>query len=215
MTGTSSIARLNVGGKKFDVQKDTLIKGSSFFAAMFNGNMKPGETLHHRNFIDRSGNLFEDVVDYLRNLDQWDVPADPTVLLGLIREAEYFGLDGMIHKIKQRVPPYHHAFEVYFEMYHKWTCGSGYSEATPDAVRKVIDQVIKEPRDSKKSHIMIKTDPYSNLINQILATTNRNYDMKKIVGPTKDGYHLTMIFTERYDAPIYTALRERLYSSKN
>lgn len=62
MTETSSIVCLNVGGEKYDVQKDTLIKGSSFFAAMFNGNIKPAETLRRRLFIDRDGKLFSYVL---------------------------------------------------------------------------------------------------------------------------------------------------------
>lgn len=39
----SSIVRLNVGGTVFITQTDTLVKRSAYFAAMFNGKMRPGD----------------------------------------------------------------------------------------------------------------------------------------------------------------------------
>lgn len=38
-------------------------------------------------FVDRSGETFKYVLDYLRNLDQWEAPKNPDLLLSLLGEA--------------------------------------------------------------------------------------------------------------------------------
>lgn len=100
----NEIEYLNVGGVNYATRRSTLCVKGSFFEALYSGKMKSGETINDALFIDRDGNLFADVLNYLRNLDEWTPPHDPRRLLDLINEAKFYCLDGMLNAIKKTIP---------------------------------------------------------------------------------------------------------------
>lgn len=121
----TSLIRLNVGGSLFITTKETLCLKDSLFEKMFNGNMKPGHTLHDTQgneviFIDRSGALFEYILQYLREPESWELPSDMGVIKNIRTEALYYGLDDLIKSIDQamkcEIPEV--KLPVEFEVFH-------------------------------------------------------------------------------------------------
>lgn len=215
----SSIAKLNVGGTVFLVRKDTLIIGSSFFTVMFGGNMNPGETVDGAIFIDRSGKLFEYVLNYLRNLEGWEAPEDPAILNDLLLEAQFFGLDGMIEKIKQRVPPHQKAFEIYMELVGDGVISAGYSKNTPTHIRSYIDEnenELSKPRNMEAPWCLVPFKRrYFGLIGSLttLAGLHHHVTTNIFSTSTPGQNHMNIVCTDRYNTPLYRALRHKLYPS--
>lgn len=51
-------------------------------------------------FIDRDGQIFGHILNYLRDGDQWTLPLDDSIRNGLVREAEFYKLDGLAQLVK-------------------------------------------------------------------------------------------------------------------
>ncbi|CAI0432762.1 unnamed protein product [Linum tenue] len=97
---SSSIVRLNIGGKKFSTTVDTLTNREphSMLAAMFSGR----HTLYQDSdsgqvFVDRDGKHFRHVLNWMRD---GVVPTlSDAEYLELMREAEYYQLLGLVEGI--------------------------------------------------------------------------------------------------------------------
>ncbi|KAI9282596.1 BTB/POZ protein [Sporodiniella umbellata] len=88
-----SAVKLNIGGKSFATQKQTLIK-SSFFKNMFESECKNSlKTEQGEWIVDRNGTLFEHILDFLRigNLS-WIDGRDLVMMKGLMAEADFYGI---------------------------------------------------------------------------------------------------------------------------
>ena len=72
--GVEKIIKLNIGGKRYETSKDTLLffKGT-VLEKMINGSI-PILRVKDRIFIDRNGKIFEYILDYLRNPNEWSPP---------------------------------------------------------------------------------------------------------------------------------------------
>lgn len=73
---TQSVISLNVGGKNFDTYRATLTQfPDSMLAALMN---RPHFHQSHNGglFIDRDGELFEHVLDFLRSGPDFELPSD-------------------------------------------------------------------------------------------------------------------------------------------
>ncbi|EPS66885.1 hypothetical protein M569_07890 [Genlisea aurea] len=98
---SSSIVRLNIGGKKFCTTVDTLTQREpdSMLAAMFSGR----HTLYQDSekgyvFIDRDGKHFRHILNWFRD---GTVPSlEEPQISELLREAEYYQLQGLMNSIK-------------------------------------------------------------------------------------------------------------------
>jgi hypothetical protein len=89
---SDSIIRLNVGGIHYDTTKSTLCRVSeSMLERMFNGSI-PSPKVKGRYFIDRNGQLFQYILDYLRDGAAWIPPTDSDVCRSLLREAHFYCL---------------------------------------------------------------------------------------------------------------------------
>ena len=98
---------LNIGGQEFTTSRATLIleEPESMLARMFGGQHPclPPASLdsHGRYVIDRSPQYFGPLLNYLRTgilvLDQGTNP------LGVLQEARYYGLEGIITRLEQMV----------------------------------------------------------------------------------------------------------------
>ncbi|GAN04692.1 hypothetical protein MAM1_0071c04156 [Mucor ambiguus] len=85
----STIVKLNVGGRSFSTFKSTLVK-SKYFENLLNEDVMASKALVNTDeiFIDRSGNLFRDILYYLRT---GTVTANNSKrLTSLQKEAEFY-----------------------------------------------------------------------------------------------------------------------------
>jgi len=88
-----NIIKLNVGGDKFVTTKDTLTKiHGSMLATMFSGrygvSMEEGHV-----FIDRDGELFRYILEYLREGSHWVPPDEDRLTQRLKKEFVFYGMD--------------------------------------------------------------------------------------------------------------------------
>ncbi|KAL9431404.1 hypothetical protein AB3S75_026565 [Citrus x aurantiifolia] len=96
---SSSMVRLNIGGKQFYTTIDTLTRREpeSMLAAMFSGRHTVCQDSEGYIFVDRDGKHFRHILNWLRD------GAVPTLteskFLELLREAEYYQLLGLIERI--------------------------------------------------------------------------------------------------------------------
>lgn len=98
---SQDIVTLSVGGTEYQTTLSTLTKNpESMLAAMFSGRHGLSKDAKGRHFIDRDGELFRFVLNFLRD-STLIVPSDNTVLLGeLLKEAEYFQLHALAQQVK-------------------------------------------------------------------------------------------------------------------
>lgn len=92
---TDNIVKLNVGGELFSTFYDTIIK-SSYFLNLLNEEKMSSKTIINKNeiFIDRSGELFRDILYFLRT--QLLFASDIKKLRSLQKEAEFYQIEDMI-----------------------------------------------------------------------------------------------------------------------
>lgn len=89
----STIVDLNVGGRTFTTSSFTLSgESGSMLAAMFSGRFTNKRDQNGRIFIDRDGERFQWILNWLRD-EQLDPSLDENARRLLLREAEYFQLD--------------------------------------------------------------------------------------------------------------------------
>ncbi|GAM17835.1 hypothetical protein SAMD00019534_010100, partial [Acytostelium subglobosum LB1] len=85
---SSSLVRLNVGGKKYITTRDTLLsKGENFFSSLLTGNL-PSIKEDGYYFIDRNGRYFEYILEFLRT-GYVDNPIDVSIE-SIFREADFY-----------------------------------------------------------------------------------------------------------------------------
>lgn len=88
-----ALIKLNVGGRTFTTSKTTLTRyDDSLLGRMFSGRHDLANDEEGRVFIDRNGELFEHVLDFLREGTAWVAPDDATLMLRLEKEFDYFQL---------------------------------------------------------------------------------------------------------------------------
>jgi len=98
-----STVKLNVGGKIYKTTLDTLRNDpDSMLCAMFSGRheLKADEE-DGSYFIDRNGELFGYILDYLRN-GELLCPDDKIVQKRLLKEAEFFQVQGIITLLEEK-----------------------------------------------------------------------------------------------------------------
>ena len=97
--------KLNVGGQYFTTSLETLTKDpGSMLHAMFSGRFdtKPAEDGSY--FIDRDGTHFRHILNYLRT-GQLIVPEDKVVCKELLREAEFYQIQGILAELTPKPKP--------------------------------------------------------------------------------------------------------------
>ena len=94
-----TIVELNVGGVAYTTTENTLCRyPDSMLAKMFSGNMRPGmKDSHGRFVIDRDGDLFAVILQYLRTGGLY-IPLQLRTAMdydAMLFEANYYGLEGL------------------------------------------------------------------------------------------------------------------------
>ena len=106
----ADILHINVGGKVFVTSRKTLcFDPDSMIGKLFSDNNPfglPSVDANGRVFIDRDGDAFVHVLNYLRRSGNLvGVPTDIALLARIKNEAEYFGLTGLVEQLKRcRLP---------------------------------------------------------------------------------------------------------------
>ena len=97
---SKEIVRLNVGGTRFEVSRETLVQyEGSMLASLISGKWKEGEG-ENEIFIDRDGRLFGFILAYLRSGQAY--VTDLSDQLALKDELDYFGIDADMSQIHLR-----------------------------------------------------------------------------------------------------------------
>lgn len=98
----SSKILLDVGGIPYTTSIETLTKhDGSMLALMFSGKFALETSSDGRVFIDRDGQHFRYILNYLRD-GVVDLPNDPIVVNEIQREAEYYQLSGLLAQLPRR-----------------------------------------------------------------------------------------------------------------
>lgn len=206
---------LNVGGQLFTTYKATLTDHSAFFKRMFDQSMQPGKTLNGGIFIDRDAAMFTQVLQYLRNQDNWECPSDYKLILDLINEAEFFGLDGMLDKIKERIKPYATSFSMEFYIRHSDASIERFDCCwIPQRVANHLQSLFTEKLecgDVNQQRFLILNPARAYLIERLITFLYNEY---RVIyqHQTKDGV-LSLHFHDRYDEPLVRVIRQKLYSA--
>jgi|SRR6218665_1144323 len=109
--------RLNVGGVLYTTTRSTLLRyPNSMLGAMFNGSMSTSVDENGYYFIDRDGQIFRYILNFLRS-SQLSLPADFENLDLLAVEADFYQLEPLINCVnkmlaKRDIPNNGHYLEV-------------------------------------------------------------------------------------------------------
>ena len=102
---SASLIRLNVGGKHFDVAPATL-SCSTFFEPLLAGRMSFATHEDGRIFIDRSGKMFEHVLQFLRCCTRPPQSVLDACGEELLLESEFYGIDWLGQHIRGEISPF-------------------------------------------------------------------------------------------------------------
>ncbi|CAG8768134.1 19075_t:CDS:1 [Cetraspora pellucida] len=96
----NSIVTLNVGGVHYVTTKDTLLKHKGFFSGLFSDNFSITLDCNNNTFVDRNGELFKYVLEFLRNnaLPKRSL-SNKALLEELLQEAEFYCIEDLITEI--------------------------------------------------------------------------------------------------------------------
>ena len=95
------VVELNVGGHYYTTTLATLLfEANSLLTSMFSGNIRVSKDSRGRYFIDRDGQLFRFILDYLRN-NGLTLPKNFQETERLLVEADYFRLKGLCKVLKK------------------------------------------------------------------------------------------------------------------
>lgn len=102
---TEKRIQLDVGGHFFSTTLQTLTKvRNTMLASMFSGRFELKTAEDGRYFIDRDGTHFRYILNYLRDLEL-ELPSDIQIRKELLREAQYYNIEGLIQLLMQQDSP--------------------------------------------------------------------------------------------------------------
>merc|ERR550534_726438 len=102
----NQIITLNVGGTIYQTRLRTLLRfhqDGDYFRSRFAGQFKNDAEEDGSYFIDRSGNLFKYILEYLQN-NGLPTPTDDFLKKRLITEAKFYGLDQLVSSLQPPEP---------------------------------------------------------------------------------------------------------------
>lgn len=101
----SQIIKLNVGGEIYTTTRSTLCKyPNSMLGAMFNGSMSPSLDENGCFFIDRDGELFKYILNYLRS-SRLSLPQGFKDLDQLFAEADFYQITPLLETVEELRAP--------------------------------------------------------------------------------------------------------------
>lgn len=209
-TSESEIIRLNIGGTFFTTTKFTLMS-SEYFESRLSGRMNPGY-IEGALFVDRSGKLFIHVLEYMRNLENWCPPIDSKLLLDLVVEAQFYGIDGMISVIQANTTP---SILPFWLMCYKDEKTSAYSHVCVcgQAPKSVVDIVstwsIKSTElENGRQWYMYAPPGQLGVVGYYQNQFRDKFIISQIEEHTK--YTIVCFVDKHADDPVYALLRSKL-----
>ncbi|CAF3401534.1 unnamed protein product [Rotaria socialis] len=93
--------QLDVGGRYFSTTVDTLTnEKDTFFTALFSKNWQLEKDNEGRIFIDRNGDLFADILEFMRSPDEFILPED-RLRRRLVNEAKFYKLKSFLEVLTE------------------------------------------------------------------------------------------------------------------
>lgn len=203
------IIQLNIGGVKYITTKQTLLVKDSYFDALLSGRMKTGLTINDALFIDRDGSIFGYVLNYLRNLDTWEPPNDPDILIALLPEINYFALPGMLDQIKKMVKPVLLPFEVYLQLKGEWVTAVTYGMDCPDLLISSLNATVAPGTAIIPGILSTCSLDRCSVITTLLSRNTLYYIDQYVINNENVA---TILFRDVTDTPQLNRLRSKLYS---
>lgn len=115
----------------------------------------------------------------------------------------------MIEKIKKRVPPKQLGFEIRLYFSGPTVASSSYTDKTPKELQNYLNDNLFEIRDDDGSSVIKYTAPFTDMVETIIDMSHsRGF---KVVSQTRVHKWLIIAAIDRYDEPIYSVLRRKLY----
>lgn len=135
----STLIKLNVGGVTYLTSKDTLMRyQETFLYGLVSGNYDSLK-IEDSYFIDRDGQIFIYILNFLRNGDNWVPPTDIDKVNQILTEAKFYCLEPLVKYleeiIKAPVIPKTH-FDIIY--YNDLTLAC--TENAPDAIKILISK---------------------------------------------------------------------------
>eukprot|EP00973_Karenia_brevis_P081485 11295759-Karenia_brevis.AAC.1 len=96
---SASLICLNVGGHFYDTTPQTLA-GAVFFQPLLTGRLHYAVDTNGRIFIDRSGALFEHVLQFLRTCTRPSQTVIDTYGKELLIECDFYGIDWLMQHLR-------------------------------------------------------------------------------------------------------------------
>ena len=96
-------------------------------------------------FIDRDGKIFGEILNFLRNCEEYELPSNPDKLKRLLTEAEYYAMSPLIEKIQRyqelSSPKFFHIYmpAFYTKDYSAWVNCFFSTEKTPQVLQGYLD----------------------------------------------------------------------------
>ena len=143
---TTIIIKLNVGGKLYTTTRTTLENcGENMLSNLVSGKYSP-TMIEDAYFIDRNGELFGDILDFLRNAEKYKLPMNSDKLNALLIEAEYYAIVPLIERVEEKIKHQSRTFSIDFPIYninHNFECYQCSGDA-PEDIRSIINKCLSD-----------------------------------------------------------------------
>ncbi|KAJ3293469.1 hypothetical protein HK104_004440 [Borealophlyctis nickersoniae] len=132
---TDSLVKLNVGGQRFLTTRETLTSQSAYFTALLGKDFKTPTMVDDHIFIDRDGELFAHILQYLRGgtypiLYDGVTGFDYPTYAKIKHEAMFYGIDALVKFIDERryVKAVKRSHTICNASYFRGRAGKGYHD---------------------------------------------------------------------------------------
>lgn len=131
-------------------------------------------------FIDRNGEIFSEILDFFRDLNEFELPSDSDKLKRLLTEAKYYSIVPLIQKIQERLEHQKEVFQVTVTSF-----GHGcdkdfddycYSENAPQIVKDHIERCVSKKERTIFSEIIEVAEDCGYRLIQLKACSENRRD---------------------------------------
>ena len=135
-----NIVKLNVGGKLYTTTRTTLENcGENMLSNLISDKYSP-TMIEDAYFIDRNGELFGDILDFLRNIQEYKVPTNSDKVNALLIEAKYYAIIPLIKRLEKKIKHQRSSFWVSVPNYRECIMYACSDNVTPQIIRDAIDR---------------------------------------------------------------------------
>ena len=142
-----TIVKLNVGGKHYMTTRTTLENcGENMLSNLISAKYSP-TMIEDAYFIDRDGTTFREILNFLRNAEEYKLPTNSQDLNALLIEARYYTIMPLIEKIEQKLEHRKKIFAVERPLYMgDTTCSHYVCSNAPEKINARIEKCRSEKK---------------------------------------------------------------------